>query len=109
VPDPATSIRVFTNNRLSSFNFNTDTGGFYELRIIGTGKEGQALARKQIEVAIGSRRQAEALASVAKAIGQTIIPESLQEAVKADIIILAIPPERRKKSRRPLRVGRARS
>jgi len=77
--------------------------------IIGTGKEGQALARKQIEVARASRRQAEALAPVAKAIGQTIIPESLQEAVKADIIILAIPPDRRKKSRRPLRVGRARS
>ena len=27
--------------------------------IIGTGKEGQALARKQIEVAIASRRQSE--------------------------------------------------
>ena len=42
--------------------------------IIGTGKEGQALARKQIEVAIASRRQAEALAPVAKAIGQTSSP-----------------------------------
>ena len=63
--------------------------------IIGTGKEGQALAkafaRKGVEVAIASRRAAEALAPVAKAIGPTIIPKSLQDAVKADIIILAIP------------------
>jgi predicted dinucleotide-binding enzyme/quercetin dioxygenase-like cupin family protein len=62
---------------------------------IGAGKEGQALAkafaRKQIEVAIASRRSPEALAPVAKAIGQTIIPESLRDAVKADTIILAIP------------------
>jgi len=64
--------------------------------IIGSGKVGQALAtafaRKQIEVAISSRRSTEALAPVAKAIGQTIIPESLQDAVKADVMVLAIPP-----------------
>jgi hypothetical protein len=42
-------------------------------------------------VAIASRRSPEALAPVAKAIGQTIIPESLRDAVKADTIILAIP------------------
>src|ERR1700679_85415 len=63
--------------------------------IIGTGKEGQALAkafaRKGVEVAIASKRSAEALAPVAKAIGPTIIPKSLQDAVKADIVILAIP------------------
>ena len=62
---------------------------------IGSGKVGQALAtafaRKELEVAIASRRLAEALAPVAKAIGPTIIPKSLQDAVKADIIILAIP------------------
>ena len=54
--------------------------------IIGFGKAGHALAkafaRKQIEVAIASRRSPEALAPVAKAIGQTVIPESLQDAVK---------------------------
>jgi hypothetical protein len=63
--------------------------------IIGTGKAGQALAkafaRKGVEVAIASKRPAEALAPVAKAIGPTIIPKSLQDAVKADIVILAIP------------------
>jgi quercetin dioxygenase-like cupin family protein len=55
--------------------------------IIGSGKAGQALAtafaRKGLEVAIASRRPAEALAPVAKAIGQTITPESLQDAFLA--------------------------
>ena len=60
-------------------------------------------------MAIASRRPAEALAPVAKAIGLTIIPESLQDAVRADIIVLAIPTGRRKKSRRPLRIGGATS
>ena len=77
--------------------------------MIGTGKEGQALACKKIEVAIASRRSTEALAPVATASGQTIIPESLQGAVRADIIVLAIPTGRRKKSRRPLRIGGATS
>jgi predicted dinucleotide-binding enzyme len=63
--------------------------------IIGAGKVGQALARafarKKIEVAIASRRSPEALAPVAKAIGPTIIPKSLQDAVKAEIVHLAVP------------------
>ncbi|MGA6980467.1 MAG: NADPH-dependent F420 reductase [Candidatus Sulfotelmatobacter sp.] len=63
--------------------------------IIGTGKEGQAIAsafaRKEIEVAIASRRPVEVLAPVAKAIGPTIIPKSLKDAVKADIVLLAVP------------------
>jgi 8-hydroxy-5-deazaflavin:NADPH oxidoreductase len=63
--------------------------------IIGSGKAGNALAtafsRKQISVAIASRRSPEALAPIAKAIGPTIIPKSLQEAVKAEIVLLAIP------------------
>jgi predicted dinucleotide-binding enzyme len=63
--------------------------------IIGSGKEGQALAkafaRKGLEAAIASRRPAEELAPVAKAIGPTIISKSLQDAVKADVILLAIP------------------
>ena len=63
--------------------------------IIGAGKVGQALARafarKKIEVAIASRRSPEALAPVAKAIGPTIISKSLQDAVKAEIVLLAIP------------------
>jgi len=63
--------------------------------IIGFGAVGQALARafarKDIEVAIGSRRPPEALAPLARAIGPTIIPKSLRDALKAEIVILAIP------------------
>jgi 8-hydroxy-5-deazaflavin:NADPH oxidoreductase len=63
--------------------------------IIGSGKVGQALAtafaRKGLEVAIASRRSAEALAPIATAIGPTISPKSLKDAVQADIVLLAVP------------------
>jgi len=63
--------------------------------ILGAGKIGQALAtafaRKGIEVAIASRRPVEALAPVAKAIGPTVVPKTLRDAVKAEIIFLAVP------------------
>ncbi|MER9867128.1 NAD(P)-binding domain-containing protein [Mesorhizobium sp. M0136] len=63
--------------------------------IIGAGAVGQALAkmfaRKGIEVAIASTRAPKALAPLATAIGTTVIPSSLNEAIKADIILLAVP------------------
>jgi predicted dinucleotide-binding enzyme len=63
--------------------------------IIGFGAVGQALARafarNKIEVAVASRRSPTALAPQAQAIGPTITPKTLQEAVKADVIILAVP------------------
>jgi 8-hydroxy-5-deazaflavin:NADPH oxidoreductase len=63
--------------------------------ILGAGKVGQALAtafaRKGIEVAIASRRPVEALAPVAKAIGPTVVPKALRDAVKAEIVFLAVP------------------
>jgi 8-hydroxy-5-deazaflavin:NADPH oxidoreductase len=63
--------------------------------IVGTGKVGQALgkafARKKIEVAFASRRSPEELATIAKAIGSTVKPKALQDAVKAEIVLLAIP------------------
>ncbi len=63
--------------------------------IVGFGKVGQALAhafgRKNIDVTVASRRPPEALAPQARAIGPTVVAESLQNAVEADTIILAIP------------------
>ena len=63
--------------------------------ILGAGKVGQALAtafaRKGIEVALASRRPVEALAPVAKAIGPRVVPKSLQDAVKAEVVLLAVP------------------
>jgi predicted dinucleotide-binding enzyme len=62
--------------------------------IIGFGAVGQALARafarNNIEVAVASRRSPVALAPQAQAIGPTVVPKTLQEAIKADVIILAV-------------------
>jgi predicted dinucleotide-binding enzyme len=63
--------------------------------IIGFGAVGRALAhafaRKNIDVTVASRRPPEALAPQARAIGPTVIAKSLEEALKADTIFLAIP------------------
>lgn len=62
--------------------------------IIGFGKIGHALAkafaRNGIEVSIATTRDPESFASDAAAIGPKIIPTTLAEAVKADIIFLAV-------------------
>jgi len=63
--------------------------------IIGFGAVGQALARafarKNIQVSVASRRPPEAIAPQAKAIGPTVTASSLQDALKAQIVILAVP------------------
>src|SRR5215475_13362683 len=63
--------------------------------ILGAGKIGQALAaafaRKGIEVAIASRRPVEALAPITEAIGPTVVPKALRDAIKAETIFLAVP------------------
>jgi len=62
--------------------------------IVGFGKIGQALAkafaRKGIEVAVATTRDPQRFASAAAAIGPTIIAKTLAEAVKADIVFLAV-------------------
>jgi 8-hydroxy-5-deazaflavin:NADPH oxidoreductase len=62
--------------------------------IIGFGKIGQALAkafaRSGIEVSVATTRDPESFASQAAVIGPTIIPTTLAEAVKADVIFLAV-------------------
>jgi predicted dinucleotide-binding enzyme len=63
--------------------------------IIGFGAIGQALARafarKNIQVSVASRRPPEAIAPQAKAIGPTVTASSLEDALKAQIVILAVP------------------
>jgi predicted dinucleotide-binding enzyme len=63
--------------------------------IIGFGKIGQALAhafaRQNIDVTVASRRPPEELAPLARAIGPTVAAGSLQDAIKAETIILAVP------------------
>jgi len=62
--------------------------------IIGFGNIGRALAkafaRNGIEVSVATTRDPESFASDAAAIGPTIIPKTLAEAVKADVIFLAV-------------------
>ncbi|EHQ27660.1 NADPH-dependent F420 reductase [Mucilaginibacter paludis] len=62
--------------------------------IIGFGSIGKALAkafaRKGIKVSVATTRQPESFASAAAAIGPEIIPTTLAEAVKADVIFLAV-------------------
>src|SRR6185437_12992082 len=50
----------------------------------------RAFARNNIEVSVASRRAPEALLPQAQAIGSTVIPKTLQEALKADVIFLAV-------------------
>ena len=63
--------------------------------IIGAGAVGEALARafarKEIEVALASRRPPEVLAPLAKTVGPTVIPKTLPDALRAEIVILAVP------------------
>nr|WP_314585010.1 NAD(P)-binding domain-containing protein [uncultured Pseudomonas sp.] len=62
--------------------------------IIGFGKIGHALAkafaRKGIDVAVAATRSPASLAADAAAVGPTIIPKTLTDAVSADIIFLAV-------------------
>jgi 8-hydroxy-5-deazaflavin:NADPH oxidoreductase len=78
-----------------AINFNVDRKGNMSYAIVGFGPVGQALARmfarKGIEVAVASRHQPEALAPQASAIGPTIVPKTLKDALEADIVMLAVP------------------
>jgi len=62
--------------------------------IIGFGNIGQALAkafaRSNIEASVATTRDPDSFASAAAAIGPEIIPTTLAEAVKADIVFLAV-------------------
>ncbi|MGF6847477.1 putative dinucleotide-binding enzyme [Chitinophaga sp. W3I9] len=62
--------------------------------IIGFGNIGQALAkafaRNGIEVSVATTRNPESFAAAAAAIGPEILPTTLAEAVKADVIFLAV-------------------
>src|SRR6266581_897571 len=62
--------------------------------IIGFGKIGHALAkafaRNDIEVSVATTRDPESFAAEAAAIGPAIIPKTLADAVKADVIFLAV-------------------
>jgi predicted dinucleotide-binding enzyme len=63
--------------------------------IIGSGSVGTALARQfarsSITVGIANTRGPGSIASIAKEYGNKVLPLTLQEALNADVIILAVP------------------
>lgn len=63
--------------------------------IIGSGNVGTALARQfarsGITVGIANTHGPDSMASLAKELGEKVIPRPLQEALAADVIILAVP------------------
>jgi predicted dinucleotide-binding enzyme len=75
-------------------NINKHRRSIVSYAIIGFGKIGHALAkafaRNGIEVSVATTRDPKSFAADAAAIGPTIIPKTLAEAIKADTIFLAI-------------------
>ena len=63
--------------------------------IIGSGNIGKALAhqfaRKNIEVRIANSRGPETVAALARELGNSVIPVTIDEALSADLVILAVP------------------
>jgi hypothetical protein len=63
--------------------------------IIGSGNVGAALARlfarRKIEVAIANSRGPKTLASLAKKLGSSVVPQSVEDAHEAEMIFLAVP------------------
>ena len=80
--------------------------------IVGFGAVGQALARafarKNIKVAVASRRPPEALAPQARAIGPTVVAKSLRDALEPTQSSWRSRSGSIARLRRPCRAGKAR-
>src|SRR5258708_20366580 len=63
--------------------------------IVGSGNIGRALAhqfaRKGIEVRVANSRGPEQIAPLRQELGQSVIPATVDEALAADIVIMAVP------------------
>lgn len=63
--------------------------------IIGSGQIGTALAKafalRNIPVGIANTRGPQTLASLAEELGPSVVPQSIEEAYKADVIFIAVP------------------
>jgi len=63
--------------------------------IIGSGNVGAALARQfarsGIAVGIANTRGPDSIAPLAKELGANVLPQTLQDALKANVVILAVP------------------
>jgi hypothetical protein len=65
------------------------------IAIIGSGRIGGALAsqfaRKRIEVGIANKRGPASLADLVRELGASVVAVSVEEAVRADVVFLAVP------------------
>lgn len=81
--------------RMCISNRNSNPEDLMSYAIIGFGAIGQALARafarKNLEVSVSAQRPPKAIGPQAKEIGPTVTARSLQEALKAEFIFLAVP------------------
>lgn len=63
--------------------------------IIGSGNVGKALARQfarnDIAVGIANRRGPDSLSTIARELGDSVLPMTLAQALAADVIVLAVP------------------
>jgi predicted dinucleotide-binding enzyme len=95
VPGLAIQLRQASDHASQTFSCDNRSENMMSYAIVGFGKIGQALAhafaRKSIHVTVASRRSPEELAPQARAIGPTVVAKSLQDALEADTIILAVP------------------
>jgi 8-hydroxy-5-deazaflavin:NADPH oxidoreductase len=67
----------------------------YRTSILGSGNIGTALARrfaaKDISVGIANRQSPDKLAALVSELGETLVPQDVSDALRSDILILAIP------------------
>jgi predicted dinucleotide-binding enzyme len=79
----------------NNYSARAPTGEIMTYSIIGSGNIGSAIARqfvrKGISVAIANARGPDSLALLEKELGPHIVPQTLEAALKADMVILAAP------------------
>jgi len=67
----------------------------YRTSILGSGNIGTALARrfaaKDMSLGIGNRQSPDKPAALVSELGETLVPQDVSDALRSDILILAIP------------------
>jgi predicted dinucleotide-binding enzyme len=79
----------------SDLDFSNQIGDFMSYAVIGSGNIGSAVARqfarRGMDIAIANTRGPDSLLSLAKELGRHTIPQTLEAALQANIVILAAP------------------
>jgi 8-hydroxy-5-deazaflavin:NADPH oxidoreductase len=79
----------------SDLAFRNQTGVFMSYSVIGSGNIGSAVARqfarRGIDIAIANTRGPDSLLSLRKELGSHVVPQTLEAASQATVVILAAP------------------